>query len=68
MADENMQILFERNNLEKDKLEGVWHEGSDFYCKYDGKIILLNHYPDDEEAGLGLKCLLYKLGRISQWI
>jgi hypothetical protein len=63
-----MWILFEGQNLEKNKVKEVWREGPKLYCDYNGDIVLLNHYSDEVEAELGLKYLLYRLGRASGWI
>ena len=30
--------------LDLNQIEKVWHVGKDLYCRYDGKIYLLNSY------------------------
>ena len=61
-------ILFEGKIYTKSRIGRVWKNGTSVFCMYDGDSILLKKYTDECQAALGLKYMLYQLGKLKEWI
>lgn len=66
--DVKMQVLFEGKVLKQDKFRKVWRKDNFIYGIYESNPVLFHRYEDENQPEEGLQYLLYKLGRISEWI